>query len=298
MILIDHLLIGTAVGLSLSDDPVIIGITVLGSIMPDFDGIFARPGTVNYLIKHRTVTHSLFLSPIYAIIIAIVLKFIFYDQALLVLWLFALMGIISHLIVDTFNSFGTMLFYPFNKKKIVLDLIYEFDPIISLLFLIMSIEFFLLGEKITFWILVLNAFSIGVYYLLRVLSKNNFKDQLKKQFPYIINNTDKITIVPAKYWRWKGIAVLNDTHIVFRKIEKKIVIDDRPIHDIPEELVRPKIKKYIEYARVLDVSITDKELVLQNLIYSASVYTLRMNTDSSIGNNITISLPNLKYDDY
>ncbi len=298
MILIDHLLIGTAIGLSVSDDPVIIGITVLGSIMPDFDGILARPGTVKYLIQHRTVTHSLFLSPIYALIIAIFFKIFFFNQAFIDFWFFALMGILSHLLVDIFNSFGTMLFYPFKKKKIELDLIYEFDPVISLVFLVMSIEFYLLGEKVPFLVFVLNVFAIITYYLLRAYSKRNFGNQLQKQFPQLINNAKNTTIVPAKYWRWKGIILKDNNHFIFRKIEKEIVIENRPIYEIPESLMRPEIQKYKEYARILDVSITDKELVLQNLIYSASVYTLRMNTDSLTGKDITISLPNLKYDDY
>lgn len=298
MTLVDHFLIGTAIGLSLSDDPVIIGATVLGSIMPDFDVIFARPGTVNYLIKHRTVTHSMFLSPIYASIIAIVFKLMFYDYMFLNLWLFAMIGIISHLIADIFNSFGTMLFYPFNKKKITLDLIYEFDPIITLFFLGLSIKLFLLGGNVAFFILMLIVFSVVVYYFVRFNSKRSFKDQIKKQFPSTTQHSKKILIVPAKYWRWKGIAVYKDKHIVFRKIDKHIVIEELPIIDVPEELVNPEIKKYKQYARALDVKISDKEIVLQNLIYSASVYTLRMNTDSLIGSDISISLPNLKFDDY
>jgi len=299
MILVDHLLIGTAVGLSLSsNDPSIITTTVLASLMPDIDSIFFRPGKISYLTYHRTVTHSMFFAPLYAIIIALICKLIFYETTLGILVYSAFWGIVSHLIVDIFNGFGTMVFYPISKKKIHLDLIYEFDPIFSLMFLGITIEFYFLGENITSSIISLNLFLIVMYYFSRLASKRKFLRNIKIQFPDIFQDSFKLNLVPAKYWRWKGIVKKNNVHYVFRKIKKVIEVEKRKINDIPKSLMNPNIREYVDYARNLDVEIAPKELILKNLIYSPSVYTLKMKTEGPEKNNINISIPNIKYDDY
>ena len=299
MIIIDHLLIGAAIGIAIDPNkPEIIGITILGSILPDIDTLLAKPGSINYLIKHRTVTHSLFLSPIYALIIALIFKLIFFDQTFIVFFSCAFIGILSHLLVDAFNSFGTMLFYPFNNNKIALDLIYEFDPFISLLFLLMTFEFYFFSNKISTLVLVLNLLAILSYYLSRIISKKMFAHKMKKQFPVFMTNVENPTIVPAKYWRWKAIVIKNNSNHILRTINKELVIESRSIREIPECFMNSDIQKYKDYARVLDVYYTESELVLKNLIYSPSVYTLRMGINGPNSGEISISLPNIKYDDY
>jgi inner membrane protein len=295
MIILDHLLLGVAISLP-TNDPVIIGVTVFGSIFPDLDTINARPGTIKYLQKHRTVTHSTFLSPLYALLIALFASLIFSGYSIFKLGLWSLLGIASHLLVDIFNSFGTMIFYPV-KRKIHIDLIYEFDPVISLIFLSICIQFYFISSQATL-LLVVNAILVILYYLFRFYSRHRFLKNLSTNYKNEIENAERIFLVPAKYWRWKGIIVLNNEYLIYRKINKKLKVEKSPVRDIPEEYKTEEVMAYKNYARALDFYETDDTINIHNLIYSPSVYMLTIKFKNKLKQKVSISLPNIKFKDY
>ena len=295
MIILDHLLIGAAISLP-TNDPVIIGVTVFSSIFPDLDTINARPGTIKYLQKHRTVTHSTFLSPLYAFLIALFASLIFPGYSIFKLGLWSLLGIAGHLLVDIFNSFGTMIFYPV-KRKIHLDLIYEFDPVISLIFLSICIQFYFISSQTTL-LLVINALLIILYYLFRFYSRHRFLKNLSTNYKKEIENAERIFLVPAKYWRWKGIIVLNNEYLIYRKINKKLKFEKRPVREIPEEYKTEEVMAYKNYARTLDFYITDDTINIHNLIYSPSVYMLTIKFKNKLKQKISKKLPNIKFKYY
>ena len=297
MITIDHLLIGIAVSLP-TNNPQIIGISVIGSILPDLDCFFGRPGSVAYLKNHRTFTHSLFLSPVFAFGAASIFGLLFGYSMFFMFWLWCLIGLASHLLVDVFNSFGTMIYYPFSKKKISLDLIYEFDPAISFILLFICIGLYFNKKSNTLTIFLASVFIILLYYLMRYRSRIHFIEKIKHAFPEVIRNSKELILVPAKYWRWKGITIGKNNHHIFRKIKKKITLENRTINQIPENYLVAPVKIYKNYARVLDVHVLENELILENLIYSHSVYKMSITFTKNSENKISVSLPNLDYDDY
>ena len=75
MIASDHIIIiiiiGVAIGLATgTNNPELLTIAVIGSVWPDLDIIFARPATLNYLLKHRTISHGLIFAPLIALLVA------------------------------------------------------------------------------------------------------------------------------------------------------------------------------------------------------------------------------------
>ncbi|MBD3312367.1 hypothetical protein GF352_02865 [archaeon] len=72
---------------------------VIGSIIPDFDTIPYLFG-VDYRKTHRTITHSIFM-PLVTALISIPLT----------------IGLVIHLLFDVMFYPGTKLFYPFSQKE-------------------------------------------------------------------------------------------------------------------------------------------------------------------------------------
>jgi inner membrane protein len=88
------------------------------SILPDIDspksyaGNFFKPlsNLIFEKFAHRGLTHSLM-----ALLIIIIISFLIKDYSISVAYF-------SHIFLDSFNSFGVMLFYPNNSRVVFFDL--------------------------------------------------------------------------------------------------------------------------------------------------------------------------------
>lgn len=109
--------------------PFFIGGTLFGSLFPDIDhtssyiGRRLKPASliVNTLVGHRGATHSLLINiPFIAALSVLSIRFqhiVALDiSKMFILGLF--IGILSHLLLDSFTKSGVPLFYPFLDKKI------------------------------------------------------------------------------------------------------------------------------------------------------------------------------------
>lgn len=133
-----HLLIGSGVagmaGNSLNlSNPAQIG-AMIGSLTPDFDILLQLKGDMFYLKHHRGFSHSIPGISLFSAITAIALKLFFPMGTLGNIFLWTLLGNLSHIIVDVFNSYGAEIFWPISKKKFTFNLLMIFDPIIILIF--------------------------------------------------------------------------------------------------------------------------------------------------------------------
>ncbi|MFD2160272.1 metal-dependent hydrolase, partial [Rubritalea tangerina] len=121
-----HLCVGAAVGVvctgfDSSPDAVGWAALLVGSLLPDIDHKRSFIGkyvpwvsaTLERKFGHRTLTHSLLGFALFALALSPTL--IFSDS--LLPW--ALMGIASHVLLDTFNIQGVPLFYPFSRLEFV-----------------------------------------------------------------------------------------------------------------------------------------------------------------------------------
>ena len=147
------------------------------------------------------------------------------------------------------------------------------------------------------YIAFVGLFLLISYLFLQLLLRKQFSKELDRIMPKGLSIVRK-SIVPATYWRWKGVLETNDKFYLFRKKEAKMFIEEIEKKTIPLSMTSSKIDIYKEYSRHLMVKATDDELILHNLIYSPSTYYLRAKFSENENIKIEMTLPNLKYDDY
>ncbi|HEX3027965.1 MAG TPA: metal-dependent hydrolase [Clostridia bacterium] len=130
---VTHAVIGMTVskitgnGLDFSN-PVYAGI-IAGSVFPDIDILLQKWGDYVYLKNHRGVTHSIIGLFVSAALIAVVIGGIYHVADIQNIFLWSLIGCLSHSFIDIFNPYGTKLLWPFSDKKFSISLVILFDPV-------------------------------------------------------------------------------------------------------------------------------------------------------------------------
>ncbi len=102
----------------------------LAAVVPDLDFLFFST-RLDYLKDHRGWTHSFFVLPFLALAIALAAKVFARKARLGRLWLFAAVGIASHILFDWITSFGTMFWTPVSRNRYSLDWVFILDPIFT-----------------------------------------------------------------------------------------------------------------------------------------------------------------------
>jgi membrane-bound metal-dependent hydrolase YbcI (DUF457 family) len=96
-----------------------------GSVFRDLDVVFMAFGKRAYLGNHQGITHSLPLSPLYALLIAWPLL-VLTDNPWPV-YLGALLGLWVHMGLDLTNTFRIGLFSPLTRRRFNLDAVFFID---------------------------------------------------------------------------------------------------------------------------------------------------------------------------
>lgn len=129
--------------------PICLGLSLLGSIMPDIDLPTSKAAQaaslpariINIFFGHRTLTHSPF------IVILMFLAFRTYIPQYMVLVLAFLVGWSSHILLDALNKAGVPLFYPYTKR-----------------FHLMSIRIRSAGERALFVFLLVLSGAVAAFF--------------------------------------------------------------------------------------------------------------------------------------
>lgn len=107
---------------------------VVGAEIPDIEGFTTFMEQEIYLTWHRAITHSLFFSPLMALlavgIVALFNRSIHWGKA----WLLAWVATLTHLFSDWANTWGTGLLEPFVDGRYSLGILPIVDLIILLIF--------------------------------------------------------------------------------------------------------------------------------------------------------------------
>ncbi|KUO51632.1 MAG: hypothetical protein APF76_13390 [Desulfitibacter sp. BRH_c19] len=191
-------------------DPIFLGV-VLGSMAPDLDIIYQTKGDMAYLKNHRGFSHSFIGFIIIATGIAGVLSFIFPETAFMTVFLWTLLGALSHGFLDFLNSYGAKLFWPFSKKKQNLGILTVFDPILTF---IMGAS--LAGQMLNPMINVIGAISVMAYLAFRVYMRLRVAWVVKKKY----SNFKKIIVIPSviSIWNWHFLLE-NDNNITVGEVK-------------------------------------------------------------------------------
>jgi len=91
---------------------------VLAANAPDADAFVWLTGTMRYIEYHRTYTHSLVFLPLVALLPMLLVRAKFSIRS----YLAAIIGVLSHLLLDWTNAYGIPLALPFSYHRFRLDI--------------------------------------------------------------------------------------------------------------------------------------------------------------------------------
>lgn len=131
----------------------------LAAEAPDLDVVWSFRGPVAGFEHHRGITHTLIAAPVIALVTVAVVWLIHKLRGKPtkapvqwgLLWLFALIADLSHLLLDFTNNYGLRPFFPFNPRWYSWDIVFIFEPLLFgalLLALVMPWFFGLIGGEI------------------------------------------------------------------------------------------------------------------------------------------------------
>jgi len=109
-------------------------VIVLAASAPDADAIFAWPGSLEILHWHRHFTHSFAFAPVLALAVVLFVKYVLrrtvqFKGALVL----ALLGVLSHDLIDFLTFRGTRLWLPFSDEVFALQIASFRDPVFYVL---------------------------------------------------------------------------------------------------------------------------------------------------------------------
>ncbi len=191
---ITHMMVGVGVG-ALSGQTVtpynpIYCATVMGALTPDLDIVTMLRSNLNLIRHHRGATHSLGGIIVLAAIISGIL-YVDFGGSILVYFLWALAGALSHILLDYLNSYGTRLLWPFSSYPFAGNLLMFKDPCLTAFFV--PILFF---YRSPFWPAVA-AFGLGlIYILLRWKMRTRVEGMLKEKYG-LSPGREKLAVMPA-----------------------------------------------------------------------------------------------------
>ena len=162
-----HVFTGGVIGKAVDDRKIGNWGTIAGFTMgffPDSDFILGLFKRQFYLEYHRDFTHSLLLIPFYALFFSWVLTKISRRPYLWSFYKICFLALVSHVILDLFTSYGTMIFSPVLETRHAWDLLFIVDLIFSaMIFFPLGISLF--WKRRASWICRGSLFGVAIYVL-------------------------------------------------------------------------------------------------------------------------------------
>lgn len=209
---VTHAVIGMAVskitgnGINLSDAASTA--ILIGSVFPDIDIVLQKWGDCVYLKNHRGITHSPAGLAVSAALISLGLSGIYHHANILNIFIWALVGCLSHTFFDIFNSYGAQLLWPLCEKKFSLRLLTVFDP-----FFIGFLTIYIFSGGFVQNI-VLAAFIL--YLISRFLIKSGIYAEVKRNFG---DKFKRVSVFPSMngLFRWHFILEDENCNLIGEK---------------------------------------------------------------------------------
>jgi inner membrane protein len=131
---VTHALAGTLIaqaGFRQRIGPVATVALTLSAAAPDLDALPRLGDTAFYLTHHRGITHSFAGGAVVALLLAAVLYRLSAYKRYWHLAGLCYLGVLSHIGLDLFTSYGTRVFLPFNDQRIAWDTLFIIDIFVS-----------------------------------------------------------------------------------------------------------------------------------------------------------------------
>lgn len=217
-------------------DPVFLGCT-LGAMLPDLDIVTYFKGKINYLMKHRGVSHSLFALSGMALGLGSFLYFIYPTTSWAVIVFWTLIGTLSHGLSDVLNSYGAELLWPVYRKKITVDMVIVTDPVVFGLFLFSLVVSMIYPDFSTDSTSAALIFSI-CYLSYREIDRRKTRKKLMQK--YKITDQTCIKVLPAMYrpFNW-SFLLFQETEVRFGIVlgENPKILKTLPCYDPDAPLI-------------------------------------------------------------
>ncbi len=104
---------------------------VIGSVLPDVDHVVSVLGSDAAIRFHRGISHSFAGIAVSSLLLALLLCRFGRWKDLKKLYLFALIGQLSHIALDLITSYGTQIFQPFSDARVSFDLLFIIDLVFT-----------------------------------------------------------------------------------------------------------------------------------------------------------------------
>ena len=208
-----HALVGAGVAaltgekLSLAN-PLHLG-AILGALAPDFDIVMQFIGHLPYLNHHRGSSHSILGVLFSSAVIAALLWLIIGGAPPGAIFTWTVLGAGSHLVLDTLNSYGAKILWPFSQKKYTLNLLVLADPVIIFIFagVIMWPGMPGVVPKLAFWVALT---YLGIRFSMRM------KVYKLLERKYETAGALRIVVMPAmvSLWNWSFLVETGNAYII------------------------------------------------------------------------------------
>ena len=192
-------IVGTTVAQSGAKKNTLIIASVIGllaGLAADLD-IFIRSSVdpLLFLQYHRHFTHSIFFIPFGALICTVVFYYLFCKRLNLSFketYFFSFLGYATHGIIDSFTTYGTLLFWPFTDQRIAWNTISVIDPLFTIpifIFVILSIQ--RKNKKFSFYAIIWMFFYQTIAYTQKLRAEDLIYD-------YAQTLNHKVELIEAK----------------------------------------------------------------------------------------------------
>jgi len=258
MDVIHHALIGGIGFIASIEESELAGMAfVAGSIFPDLDVIFMLFGKRFYLKQHQAITHSLFLSPLFAFLIISPTLFssIFQWSFFIYAWL----GVLIHIFLDYTNTYGIALLYPISDKRFSLDSIFFIDSVTLSLTFITYISYFLFQLDLSLPYFL----SFILYLLFKISLRKRLKEMILfdfaipsslNPFEFYIYKKDNHSVKTYLYNSWNKSR---------RNIKIIDIVDDRYKNFTDKSQIFQDMRQITKAFHITNISETKQEIKIE-----------------------------------
>ncbi|WP_088102026.1 metal-dependent hydrolase [Halalkalibacter urbisdiaboli] len=189
---------------------------VAGAQIPDIDVVanLTETGRVMEQMWHRGLTHSIFLTPFWALLIYAVALLIWKRKDRLIFYL-AWLNVVIHISVDSLNNWGTGLLEPISSMRVSLG----FIPIVDLVFWGFILSGFIVTKavkrfssyRVWRWVLVCMALHVAVQSVQGMIIKQEAQQTYEEvalaasfvpwHFSVIAKSDEIVNIYHTTVWR-------------------------------------------------------------------------------------------------
>lgn len=196
----------------------VLAATIIGSQLPDTDGVYRFIGPAAYVRNHRGWTHSLPMIVIWPLFLTCILNLFLPESHAMHVFFWSFIAVFIHIFIDLFNTYGTQALRPFTSKWISWNILNIFDPF---LFGIHIIGFILWAATpysptsifVTIYLILV------IYIFWRTWMHHKLKNWVKHQ-----TKVDRITLTPTIRWQVWNVIMEDEKGVQVGKICNKQLI--------------------------------------------------------------------------